>query len=79
MKILLALAVVIAVVWMLRSARHRDSEKKRGVSPTIASPPGPQNMLPCIRCGIHLPLVDMVTGSKGQYCSQEHRLQSEGR
>ncbi len=41
--------------------------------------PGPQPMVACARCGLHLPQADAVEGEGGRhYCSPEHRRLGPG-
>lgn len=75
MKFLLFLAIVLLAVWLWRSGRRGDSRPDQSATPT--PPPGPQEMVRCARCGVHLPHSDAVVGRIGLYCSQEHRQQTE--
>lgn len=74
MKFLLFLGIVLLAVWLWRSGR-------RGASPSDQDPPpppsGPQEMVRCAHCGVHLPHSDAVVGRIGLYCSQEHRQNAE--
>jgi len=75
MKFLLFLAVALLAVWLLRSGRRdaRSSERPEHPPP----PPGPQEMVRCDLCGVHLPRSDAVVGRIGLYCSTEHRQSAE--
>jgi uncharacterized protein len=67
--VLLAVLVIAYMVW-------RSNRIERGGSPPRgpAAGPGPQEMVACPVCGLHLPRADAVTGNDGlPYCSQEHR------
>lgn len=75
MKFLLILAAVLGLVWLLRSGRRGSKPSQAEAS---APPPaGPQDMVRCARCGVHLPHDEAVVGHIGLYCSNEHRQQAE--
>ncbi len=74
MKFLLLVAVVLAIVWLLRSSRHSDTagpaKPRQG--------PAQQEMVQCPVCGVHLPRSDALPGPDGRlYCCAEHRLRAE--
>jgi len=74
-KFLLFLAIVLLLVWLWRSGRRETSSSDQ---PDRADPPpGPQEMVRCARCGVHLPHSDAVVGRIGLYCSPEHRQLAE--
>lgn len=75
MKFLLFLVIVLLGVWLWRSGRRSDKPSR----PETSAPPpaGPQDMVRCARCGVHLPHNEAVVGRIGLYCSDEHRLQTE--
>lgn len=74
MKFLLLLAFVLLVVWLLRSGRRRTDAS---AADTPSAPPGPQEMVRCAHCGVHLPHGDALVGRIGLYCSPEHRQLAE--
>lgn len=72
--LLIALLVVAYLVW-------RNGRIERGSPPPAARRPaaGPQEMVSCAVCGLHLPKADAVVGRDARlYCSQEHRLRAGG-
>ncbi len=75
MKFLLFLAIALLLVWLWRSGRRKDDNPADQATPP--PPPGPQEMVRCTHCGVHLPHADAVVGRIGLYCSDEHRQQAE--
>lgn len=75
MKFLLLLAIALLLVWLWRSSRREASSSDQPERP--AAPPGPQEMVRCARCGVHLPHGDAVVGRIGLYCSREHQQLAE--
>lgn len=72
MKYLLLIAVVLVVLWFVRSQR-RD-ETSEGTDTRRAPPARPQDMVRCTECGVHLPRTDALPGPDGRlYCCAEHR------
>ncbi|MET0311431.1 MAG: PP0621 family protein [Burkholderiaceae bacterium] len=79
MKLLVLLAVIAVAVMLWQSARRRE----RGASRQEQAPPpaatGPQDMVKCAHCPVHLPRGEAIEGPAGRlYCSAEHRRLSEG-
>jgi uncharacterized protein len=75
MKYLLVLAVVLAVVWLLRANRRADPPER---SAPRQGPAQQQEMVQCPICSVHLPRSDALPGPNGQlYCCAEHRLRAE--
>ncbi|MBU3711810.1 MAG: hypothetical protein FGM21_08500 [Limnohabitans sp.] len=74
MKYLILLLVVLAAVWWLRRP-SRGHGAKTEKHPTAK---GPQEMIQCQHCGVHLPRQDAVTGAQGLYCGEAHKQQQEG-
>jgi uncharacterized protein len=76
-RILLLLALIVGVLWWLRS---RSSPGPRGPSeppprPGASAPVEPQLMLSCARCGLHLPDADALRDDQGRpFCTDAHRL-----
>jgi uncharacterized protein len=71
MKYLLLLLIAMAGIWWIRQQRrpHRSSSEKSS---------GPQTMVACTECGVHVPQADLVQGQQGLYCSEAHRQRHEG-
>lgn len=72
MKLLMLLAVVVAIVWLWRSARGPAAPKAS--RPTA---PNPTAMVRCAVCAVHVPEAEVITGQRGSYCSEQHRRQAE--
>ncbi|MFN4359300.1 MAG: PP0621 family protein [Hylemonella sp.] len=75
MKFLFLLAIVLLLVWLWRSSRRQASSSDQPDPPT--TPPGPQEMVRCAHCGVHLPHGDAIVGRIGLYCSREHQQLAE--
>lgn len=78
MKYLVLFAVLFVAYLVWRNGRLRD---ERAAPPQRPGAPasGPQEMVSCPVCGVHLPRSDAVQGARGVlYCSHEHRLRAEG-
>jgi uncharacterized protein len=72
MKYLLLLALVLVVVWLVRSSRRGESHGSR---PGGSTPAQPQDMVQCAFCLVHMPRTDALPGPDGRlYCCAEHRL-----
>lgn len=69
MKFLVVLAVVVGVLWLMRSLR------KPRQPPAPAKPPAAQNeeMVACAQCGVHLPRSEALPGRGGVFCGEAHR------
>ena len=75
MKFLLVIAVVLAVLWLLRSNRRAESPNPGAAR---QAPPQQQEMVQCPVCLVHLPRSDALPGPNGQlYCCAEHRRRAE--
>jgi uncharacterized protein len=72
MKYLLLLALVLVVIWFLRTSRRGDPPANK---PGASSPAQPQDMVQCAFCSVHMPRTDALPGPDGRlYCCAEHRL-----
>lgn len=71
MKFLLVIVVILAGVWLLLG-RRRSRPPAVKPAPKTA---GPQNMLVCSHCGVHLPAAEAIKDAAARpYCSEAHRL-----
>jgi len=71
MKFLLLIAVIAVALWMLKSKASGRGGAQRPPKP----PSGPQPMLACAHCGVHLPQVDALMDAGGRpFCTEAHRL-----
>lgn len=73
-KVALLLAVVVAVLWLVRGGRLRGTSRR-----DPASPPAPprEEMVACHHCGLHLPRGEALPGRGGLFCSEAHRAAFE--
>lgn len=79
MKHLLLLAIVLLGAWLWRLNRGELPDPSRRADPPPPPQPGsgPQAMVRCTHCGVHLPQGEAVAGRLGWYCSAEHRQLAE--
>lgn len=79
MKYLLLLAVVLAVLWLLRQTRHKKrSDNPASPPPPQQAPAAPTEIVACAHCGVHLPRQDALPGAQGRhYCGAAHRHEAE--
>jgi uncharacterized protein len=66
---------------MWRNARLAERAGRDAAAAPAARPAagGPQEMVRCAVCGLHLPQAEAVTDARGvTYCSPEHRLRAGG-
>jgi uncharacterized protein len=75
MKFLVLLAVVAAVLWLVRSGKRRPAAGDPSASPQ--APPRQDTMVACSQCGVYLPRNDALPGRGGQFCSEAHRAAYE--
>lgn len=75
MKYLLVLLVVVVAIWIWRNNRRVNPvERQAGTKPPVRPQPLPPTvMVACAHCGAHLPEADAVAGTRGVYCSADHR------
>ncbi len=90
MKYLILIAVVLVVGWLTLGRRNRlpkggkadapaDAAQSKANNPKSNSESnknsGPQTMLSCTHCGLHLPQTDAVFDTEGRvFCGAAHRL-----
>ncbi|MRD48293.1 hypothetical protein GHT07_13465 [Caenimonas koreensis DSM 17982] len=73
MKFVILVAVVLAVVWLLRGKRGSSQRGAPGAQPQARVAP-PEDMVSCPVCSVHLPRTDALPGPGGlMYCCAEHR------
>jgi uncharacterized protein len=78
MKFLLLIAVLFIAYALWRNSRVRDDRESRSQRPQGPAG-GPQEMVSCPVCGVHLPRSEAVPGQRGiLYCSNDHRLRAGG-
>jgi uncharacterized protein len=68
MKYLILIAVVVGVLWLMRSLR------KPSIPPTQKpGQPQQEEMVTCAQCGVHLPRSEALPGQGGVFCGEAHR------
>ena len=72
-KFVLLLAIVVALIWLVRGGRRRASSGDAAAP--LAAPK--EAMVACVQCGLHLPNGDALPGRGGLFCSEAHRAQFE--
>ena len=72
MKYLVLMIVLVVAIGIWRSRRDKDTEAQ---APRPPSPPpgGPQDILACAHCGVHIPQAEALMLGNQAYCSPEHR------
>jgi uncharacterized protein len=73
MKYLIWLLVILAAIWAFKRSRRPAKPVDEPKTPSAS----PSNMVACAHCGLHLPQEEAVTGTKGLYCSTEHRAAAQ--
>lgn len=68
-KILLVVAVIAAVVFIVRAYARALAAKQ----PSAKEPKPAEDMVQCAYCGVHLPRGDSVAAGSRFFCSTEHR------
>jgi uncharacterized protein len=74
-RVLLLLAVVVAVFWLARAGRRRDAGRRDPAAPP--TPPAREEMVACRQCGLHLPRGEALRGRGALFCSEAHRAAFE--
>ena len=64
-RLLFLLAVVIVVYLLLKSYRRQ--------LPKQDEPASPEEMVRCVKCGVHLPKSESILAGGNFYCSDAHR------
>ncbi len=73
MKYLLVIVVVGVLLWLMFGSGRRARVQQQAQRPP--APPGPQAMLACAHCGVHLPAAEaQLDAQRRPYCSEAHRL-----
>lgn len=73
MKFVLVLVVVLVVLWLVRRAQGRVTQREEAAPPTLPR----DEMVACLHCGLHLPRGDALPGRGGVFCSEAHRTAFE--
>jgi uncharacterized protein len=74
LKLLLFIAVIGIALWMFKG-RQRGAGSDPAKPPPPTAKTGPQTMLACAHCGVHLPQPDALMDAAGRpFCTEAHRL-----
>lgn len=68
--VLILLVVLVAAFWLVGRQRRLRAGAKPPPAPADG---GPEAMLQCAHCGVHLPRGDAVMDGAHAYCSSAHR------
>lgn len=75
-RILLLLAIVLGVIWWLRSraeARHEaETAAARTRQAAASNGSAPEAMVQCAHCGVHLPKGEAIAWRGLHYCRRSH-------
>jgi uncharacterized protein len=70
MKFLLLFFIFMVIAFQWRQSRK---PKVQNAARKPAKPDAAMSMVQCAQCGLHLPEVDAVRGTRAMYCSTAHR------
>lgn len=71
--IIWAVIAVLVLAWLMRAKKTAGNAGARAP----ASADRPEAMLPCARCGLHVPASEAVRHAPGAaFCCEEHRRQT---
>jgi uncharacterized protein len=71
-RLIFLIAVAVVVYLLLKSYRNRISGEK----PTVRVEPPPEHaedMVRCVRCGVHLPRSESLMAGGKFFCCEDHR------
>ena len=68
-RLLLLLAILIAIYLLLKSYRKRI---RKDDAPGASVSGQAQDMVRCVHCGVHLPQHESMLADGKHYCSEEH-------
>ena len=74
MKYLILIGVVVGLIWWIKFSRPAKPS-----APAAGADNGPQPMVRCAHCGLHLPQNEAIDSANAVYCSQAHRDLAEPR
>lgn len=66
-KIILLVLGLLAAYWILKTYRRRVDRREQQEHAA-----GPEDMVRCAQCGVHLPRSESIATQGGFYCSAEH-------
>lgn len=72
LRLLIIALAVAAVLWLLRTKRS-DTRDPGQAAARKRQGPGPDRMVRCAVCALHLPAADAVADGDAYYCGEAHR------
>lgn len=76
-RLLVLIAIVVALAWLLRRALARV-ERERTAGTAAADPNAPGDLVRCAHCGVHLPRAEARESAGALYCSDDHAARGPG-
>jgi len=79
-RLLVLVAIVIALFWLLRRALARVERGARNEDPNPAAPGAgvPAELVRCAHCGVHLPRAEAREAAGRLYCGDDHAARGPG-
>jgi uncharacterized protein len=74
MRLALLAIAIVALIVLIRLLARRGTQRP---APSAPPKPGPQPMLACAHCGLHLPRDEALPGRGGVFCDETHRAAFE--
>ena len=69
------LIAIVGIAWWWIFGRRRGGQGKPETGAPAQKQAGPQDMVACAHCGVHLPKAETVADAEGRlFCGEAHRL-----
>jgi len=80
-KLVFFLIIAALVYWLIKARSSEETEnideKTEEGAENNASPKALEEMVRCVRCGVHLPRSESVTSQGDFFCCNEHRIEHQ--